>query len=143
MIQQAKEEDVKKKQTVAVRKEDLPKYLLDEKSRLVQSAVSQGYPREEVEHTVEEGLPSMEVELLVDILTNGERGVGGPFSHALKHAATIGGSVVDLTRVGAGSKKAGSGGQQQTRLEGCPMTRTTAAAASRLIRERGGSPGNL
>jgi len=85
--QKEAEEAAKKPTSLALRKEELPKYLLDEKARLMQSAVSQGYPRDEVEHSVEEGLPSMEVELLVDILTNGERGVGGPFAHALKSSS--------------------------------------------------------
>merc|ERR1711959_70085 len=81
---------------LSVTKEDLPKYLQNEKHRLIQSAVSQGYTKDEVELTVEKGLPSTELDVLLDILTHGGKGKGNPFAQALEKVAQTDFSVLEL-----------------------------------------------
>lgn len=54
---------------------DIPRFLRDEKLRLMQGAVNQGYPRDDVEDVLSScGLPATSMEMLLDVLTNGEKG---------------------------------------------------------------------
>merc|ERR1711881_621207 len=87
---------LKRGSTLQVKKEELPKFLQNEKQRIIQSAVSQGYNKDDVELTVEEGLPSTEVEVLFDILAHAHRGKGNPFAQALEKVAQTDCSALDL-----------------------------------------------
>jgi hypothetical protein len=54
---------------------EMPRFLRDEKLRLLQGAISQGYPRDDVEEVLNQcGLPATSMEMLCDVLTNGEKG---------------------------------------------------------------------
>eukprot|EP00746_Dinoflagellata_sp_MGD_P009881 gnl/MRDRNA2_/MRDRNA2_120223_c0_seq1.p1 gnl/MRDRNA2_/MRDRNA2_120223_c0~~gnl/MRDRNA2_/MRDRNA2_120223_c0_seq1.p1 ORF type:complete len:810 (+),score=147.23 gnl/MRDRNA2_/MRDRNA2_120223_c0_seq1:113-2542(+) len=54
----------------------IPRFLREEKHRLLQGAISQGYPRDDVEEVLDRcGLPAASAEMLLDVLTNGEKGV--------------------------------------------------------------------
>jgi hypothetical protein len=54
---------------------DIPRFLREEKQRLLQGAISQGYPRDDVDEVLDKcGLPAASMEMLLDVLTNGEKG---------------------------------------------------------------------
>ena len=58
----------------------MPEFMAQERRRLAQSLVSQGYPRDQIELVLQEGVPTLDPAHTLDILTNMDRGLGGPFN---------------------------------------------------------------
>jgi hypothetical protein len=60
-----------------------PAWLETSKDRIATNAVTHGYIRDEVDTVLSEGLPASTMECMVDTLSHGRRGLGGPFAVAL------------------------------------------------------------